>query len=209
MEWEERMCIVSGSYQSVDSNPPRTTVELWCRSQAGHSVVLLVNGLRPYFDIALRGAPRPDETVNLDGVRSISEVVDVEGPVTKWTRHGEKRHWRVYADQPYSVRRLRKKLEDWEVTSADIPFQNRLMLDLDLGPHINARGKVLWASGRAPDEAKNDSTTDISSAEVAIAKAGGAGIYPVDMIVSCELGGLSRTEPVSYTHLTLPTILLV
>ena len=195
MEWEERMCIISGSYQSTDSKPPRTTVELWCRSQAGHSVVLLVNGLRPYFDIALRGAPRPGESVNLDGVRSISEVVEVEGPVTKWTRHGEKRHWRVYADQPYSVRRLRKKLEDWEVTSADIPFQNRLMLDLDLGPHINARGDVLWAGERAPDEAKKGVTTDRQSAEVAIAEAGGAGIYPVDMIVSCDLDGLSRAEP--------------
>jgi len=195
MEWEERMCIISGSYQSIDSKPPRTTVELWCRSQAGHSVVLLVNGLRPYFDIAPRGAPRPDEKVSLDGVLSISEVVDIEGPVTKWTRHGEKRHWRVYADQPYSVRRLRKKLEDWEVTSADIPFQNRLMLDLDLGPHINARGRVLWAGERAPEEAKNDSTTDRHAAEISIADVGGAGIYPVDMIVSCELGGLSRTEP--------------
>lgn len=195
MEWEERMCIISGSYQSTDSKPPRTTVELWCRSQAGHSVVLLVNGLRPYFDIALRGAPRPGESVNLDDVRSISEVVEVEGPVTKWTRHGEKRHWRVYADQPYSVRRLRKKLEDWEVTSADIPFQNRLMLDLDLGPHINARGDVLWAGERAPDEAKKGGTTDRQSAEVAIAEAGGAGIYPVDMIVSCDLDGLSRAEP--------------
>lgn len=195
MEWEERMCIISGSYQSTDSKPPRTTVELWCRSQAGHSVVLLVNGLRPYFDIALRGAPRPGDSVNLDGVRSISEVVEVEGPVTKWTRHGEKRHWRVYADQPYSVRRLRKKLEDWEVTSADIPFQNRLMLDLDLGPHINARGDVLWAGERAPDEAKKGGTTDRQSAEVAIAEAGGAGIYPVDMIVSCDLDGLSRAEP--------------
>ena len=195
MEWEERMCIISGSYQSTDSKPPRTTVELWCRSQAGHSVVLLVNGLRPYFDIALRGDPRPGESVNLDGVRSISEVVEVEGPVTKWTRHGEKRHWRVYADQPYSVRRLRKKLEDWEVTSADIPFQNRLMLDLDLGPHINARGDVLWAGERAPDEAKKGGTTDRQSAEVAIAEAGGAGIYPVDMIVSCDLDGLSRAEP--------------
>ena len=195
MEWEERMCIISGSYQSTDSKPPRTTVELWCRSQAGHSVVLLVNGLRPYFDIALRGDPRPGESVNLDGVRSISEVVEVEGPVTKWTRHGEKRHWRVYADQPYSVRRLRKKLEDWEVTSADIPFQNRLMLDLDLGPHINARGDVLWAGERAPDEAKKGGTTVRQSAEVAIAEAGGAGIYPVDMIVSCDLDGLSRAEP--------------
>ena len=195
MEWEERMCIISGSYQSTDSKPPRTTVELWCRSQAGHSVVLLVNGLRPYFDIALRGSPRPGEAANLDGVSSISEVVEVEGPVTKWTRHGEKRHWRVYADQPYSVRRLRKKLEDWEVTSADIPFQNRLMLDLDLGPHINARGAVLWAGERSPDEAKNGSTTDRRSAEAAIAEAGGAGIYPVDMIVSCDLDGLSRAEP--------------
>ena len=133
--------------------------------------------------------------MNLDDVRSISEVVEVEGPVTKWTRHGEKRHWRVYADQPYSVRRLRKKLEDWEVTSADIPFQNRLMLDLDLGPHINARGDVLWAGERAPDEAKKGVTTDRQSAEVAIAEAGGAGIYPVDMIVSCDLDGLSRAEP--------------
>ena len=133
--------------------------------------------------------------MNLDDVRSISEVVEVEGPVTKWTRHGEKRHWRVYADQPYSVRRLRKKLEDWEVTSADIPFQNRLMLDLDLGPHINARGDVLWAGERAPDEAKKGGTTDRQSAEVAIAEAGGAGIYPVDMIVSCDLDGLSRAEP--------------
>jgi len=195
MEWEERMCIISGSYQSIDSKPPRTTVELWCRSQAGHSVVLLVNGLRPYFDIAPRGEDGPEKRVDLDSVLSIPEVVEVEGPVTKWTTRGEKRHWRVYADQPYSVRRLRKKLEDWQVTSADIPFQNRLMLDLDLGPHINASGSVLWASERAPEEAKNISTTDKHAAEIAIAEAGGAGIYPVDMIVSCDLEGLSRTDP--------------
>ena len=81
------------------------------------------------------------------------------------------------------------------MTSADIPFQNRLMLDLDLGPHINARGDVLWAGERAPDEAKKGGTTDRQSAEVAIAEAGGAGIYPVDMIVSCDLDGLSRAEP--------------
>ena len=57
MEWEGRMCIVSGSYQSIDSPSPRTVVELWCRAEEGHSVLLLVHGLRPYFDIAVRGAP--------------------------------------------------------------------------------------------------------------------------------------------------------
>ncbi|MCH1592332.1 MAG: hypothetical protein L7R66_04995 [Candidatus Thalassarchaeaceae archaeon] len=195
MEWEERMCIVSGSYQSMDTKPPRTTVELWCRSQAGHSAVLLVNGLRPYFDIALPGEPRPNEIVNLDDVLDIPEVVDIDSPEVKWTTNGEKRHWRVYANQPYSVRKLRKKLGDWVVTSADIPFQNRLMLDLDLGPHISVKGDVIWASERAPEGAKNSTTTDVKLAESAIKKIGGAGIYPVDMIVSCELDGLTRSEP--------------
>ena len=195
MEWEERMCIVSGSYQSIDSPSPRTVVELWCRAEQGHSVLLLVHGLRPYFDIAIRGAPNHEHVPDLQSVRELTEVVEVSEPVMKWTRHGIKRHWRVYADQPYSVRRLRKKLEEWEVTSADIPFQNRLMLDLDLGPHINAKGNVLWADERAPDEVKNNSNTDISLAEQTILKEGGSGIYPVDMIVSCDLDGLSRTEP--------------
>ena len=54
MEWEGRMCIVSGSYQSIDLPSPRTVVELWCRAEEGHSVLLLVHGLRPYFDIAVR-----------------------------------------------------------------------------------------------------------------------------------------------------------
>ena len=143
----------------------------------------------------MRGAPDHEYVPDLESVREITEVMEVSEPVMKWTRHGVKRHWRVYADQPYSVRRLRKKLEDWEVTSADIPFQNRLMLDLDLGPHINARGEVLWAGERAPDAVKNSSNTDPSSVEETVVKEGGSGIYPVDMILSCNLQGLSRTEP--------------
>ena len=195
MEWQGRMCIVSGSYQSIDSNVPKTVVELWCRAEDGHSVVLLVHGLRPYFDIAIPGAPRPEQDPDLESVSGMGEVVEVSDPVMKWTRHGMKRHWRVYANQPYSVRNLRKKLDNWEITSADIPFQNRLMLDLDLGPHINARGEVLWAGERAPDSVKNSSNTDPSLAEEIVLKDGGSGIYPVDMIVSCNLEGLSRTEP--------------
>ena len=202
MEWEGRMCIVSGSYQSIDSPSPRTVVELWCRAEEGHSVLLLVHGLRPYFDIAVRGAPDHEYLPDLESVREIAEVMEVSEPVMKWTRHGVKRHWRVYADQPYSVRRLRKKLEDWEVTSADIPFQNRLMLDLDLGPHISARGDVLWAGERAPGAVKNISNTDLQLAEETVVKEGGSGIYPVDMILSCNLGGLSRTEPFAAPFVT-------
>ena len=202
MEWEGRMCIVSGSYQSIDSPSPRTVVELWCRAEEGHSVLLLVHGLRPYFDIAVRGAPDHEYLPDLESVREIAEVMEVSEPVMKWTRHGVKRHWRVYADQPYSVRRLRKKLEDWEVTSADIPFQNRLMLDLDLGPHISARGDVLWAGERAPGAVKNSSNTDLQLAEETVVKEGGSGIYPVDMILSCNLGGLSRTEPFAAPFVT-------
>ena len=122
MEWQGRMCIVSGSYQSIDSNVPKTVVELWCRAEDGHSVVLLVHGLRPYFDIAIPGSPSPEQDPDLDSVSGMSEVVEVSDPVMKWTRHGMKRHWRVYANQPYSVRNLRKKLDNWEVTSADILF---------------------------------------------------------------------------------------
>ena len=194
MEWHGRMCIVSGSYQSVDSTIPKTVVELWCRAEDGHSVVLLVHGLRPYFDIAIPGAPSPKQEVDLDSVSRMSEVVEVSDPVMKWTRYGMKRHWRVYANQPYSVRNLRKKLDNWEITSADILFVNRLMLDLDIGPHISAGGRVLWAGVRAPEVSKNDDTTSEVESERAIIAAGGAGLYPVDMVISCDLEELEKSD---------------
>ena len=53
MQWEEDACIVSGdnrAWQHVGES--RTVIELWCRSKAGHSTLLLVNGLRPYVEIS-------------------------------------------------------------------------------------------------------------------------------------------------------------
>ena len=35
MEWQGRMCIVSGSYQSIDSNVPKTVVELCAGRRTG------------------------------------------------------------------------------------------------------------------------------------------------------------------------------
>ena len=99
MEWEGKMCIVSGSYQSIDLPSPRTVVELWCRAEEGHSVLLLVHGLRPYFDIAVRRSRTRNTLHDLESVSEVTEVMEVSEPVMKWTRpRHRKRHWRVYAD---------------------------------------------------------------------------------------------------------------
>jgi len=201
MQWEEEMCIISGSYQSSDGKPHRTTVELWCRSRAGHSVTLLVNGLRPYVVIALPGKPRPASEADsaLDYLRSMDWAVNVTPIGDKWTPDGDKPHWKVEVPQPWMITRgpnIRKTLqESWEVSSADILFERRLLLDYDLGPHISACGEVLWAGERAPVEARDESTTDRATATGRITEVGGAGLYPVDMVLSCTVDDLSITEP--------------
>ena len=201
MQWEEEMCIISGSYQSSEGKPHRTTVELWCRSRAGHSVTLLVNGLRPYVVIALPGKPRPASEADsaLDYLRSMDWAVDVTPIGDKWTPDGDKPHWKVEVPQPWMITRgpnIRKALqESWEVSSADILFERRLLLDYNLGPHISACGEVLWAGERAPVEARDESTTDRATAAGRITEVGGAGLYPVDMVLSCTVDDLSITEP--------------
>ena len=52
MSAEEEACIVAASYQGFGS---KTVVELWLRAREGHSTLLLVHGLRPFFDIATHG----------------------------------------------------------------------------------------------------------------------------------------------------------
>jgi DNA polymerase I len=117
----------------------------------------------------------------------------------KWTPDGDKPHWKVEVPQPWMITRgpnIRKTLqESWEVSSADILFERRLLLDYDLGPHISACGEVLWAGERAPVEARDESTTDRATATGHIAEVGGAGLYPVDMVLSCTVDDLSITEP--------------
>ena len=201
MQWEEEMCIVSGSYRSGEGKPPRTTVELWCRARSGHSVTLLVNGLRPYVVIALPGKPRPASEANsaLDYLRSRDWAVNVSPIGDKWTQDGIKPHWKVEVPQPWMITsgpNIRKILkESWEVSSADILFERRLLLDYDLGPHISACGEVLWAGERAPIEARDDDTGDRTVAAGRIAEAGGSGLYPTDMVVSCTLEDLAKVDP--------------
>ena len=198
MQWEEEMCIVHGDNRSAGDKPPKTVVELWCRARSGHSVTLLVQGLRPYLVVAQPGRPQPADQAQsaLEFLGSMDEVVEITPLGDLWTDKGEKPHWKVEVTQPYTVPRLRKRIRDmWDVTSADILFVQRLLLDCDLGPHILARGEVLWAGERAPAETQNETTGDRTTAAGRIAEVGGSGLYPTDLVLSCSLEDLSKAEP--------------
>ena len=202
MQWEEEMCIVAGSYQSNEGKTHKTTVELWCRSKSGHSVTLLVEGLRPYLVVAQPGRPQPASEAEpmLEFLNSKDWAVNVTPIGNKWTKDGEKPHWKVEVPQPWMITNgpnIRKSLKGlgWEVSSADILFERRLLLDYDLGPHILARGEVLWAGERAPTDVRDEITGDHITATDKILDFGGAGLYPTDMVVSCSVDDLSKTEP--------------
>ena len=206
MRWDGEVCIVSGSYQAVASTPPRTVVELWCRAREGHSVVLLVDGLSPFLEIAPSGKAGRDRDLkdHLEIVQEMDEVVSIAEPIDKWTPYGVKPHYRVEVEQPYVVPRLRKRLEaEWEVSSADILFVQRLLLDLDLGPHIASGGEVLWAGPRAPSELASGFDGKRVEAAEKIRDFGGSGLYPCDMVVACNIADLSRTDPFPTPFVTL------
>jgi len=200
VRWEEDTCIVSGDNRAwQQGDEPRTVIELWCRSRAGHSTLLLVNGLRPYVEISdPKSDGSPEDPEFLGNVSSVRDVqADPEPSGMKLSQDGVVRpHYRVFVKDTRKVRSVRKALSDsgWRVTSADILFVQRLLLDLDLGPHIRMRGEVLWAGDRAPEGAKSSETTDPELAEKRILEVGGSGIYPLDMVVSCDLSGLERAD---------------
>ncbi|MBR79536.1 MAG: hypothetical protein CMA88_01955 [Euryarchaeota archaeon] len=207
MQWDEEVCIVSGDNRAWPGEP-KTVIELWCRSKAGHSAMLLVNGLRPYVEISdpkSDGGPEDPEFLgNASSVKGVQG--DPEPSGMKLSQDGVIRpHYRIYVRDTTKVRGVRKALSDqgWTVTSADILFFQRLLLDLDLGPHIRMSGEVLWAGERAPDGSKTSENTDRETAEKRIHEVGGSGIYPLDMVVSCDLAGLSRAEPFPAPFVTM------
>ena len=207
MRWDEEVCIVSGDNRAWPYEP-KTVIELWCRSKAGHSVMLLVNGLRPYVEISdPRSDGSPEDPEFLGNAASVKGVQGNPEPSgMKLSQDGVVRpHYRVYVRDTTKVRGARKALSDqgWTVTSADILFFQRLLLDLDLGPHIRMIGEVLWAGERAPDGSKTPENTDRETAEKRIHEVGGSGIYPLDMVVSCDLAGLSRAEPFPAPFVTM------
>ena len=202
-------CVVQGSYRSrAGEEGPETVVELWCRAREGHSVLLLVHGMRPYLDIAIPGRPTAelpgDIEQRLERVRQTNGVTHIHEPQEKWTELGSKPHWRVEVKQPWAMTtgpRVREKLEEnWETTSADIPFVNRLFYDNDVGPHISADAEVLWASEDVPEElltslpeTHRGEGSRTESAE-RVREFGGEGLYPVDLVVSCNIAQVTQCE---------------
>jgi DNA polymerase I len=198
LEWSEEACIISGDNRALPGNVGKTAIELWCRSKSGHSVLLLVHGLNPYLEIS-------DPKTNSD---SISPILSLESVSEDWRVIGsplpignklyegkEKPHWRVFVKDTTIVRKLRSELsaQGWNVTSSDILLVHRLLMDCDLGPHISFSGEVLWANERAPKEISRIEDADLASER--IKELGGAGLYPVDLIMSCNVSDLNRVEP--------------
>ena len=178
MSAEEEACIVAASYQSFGS---KTVVELWLRAREGHSTLLLVHGLRPFLEIAVRGSSTdlPDDiNERLEKVRNVKDVTLIHDPVDKWTDKGTKPHWKVEVRQPYNVPKIRETLRgyDWKVSSADIIFPQRLLLELDLGPHIAWKGELLPSDGDA------------------IQDAGGRGLYPTNRVARCNIEDLRSID---------------
>ena len=92
MSQEGEGCIVAASYQGSGKE---TVVELWIRAREGHSVVLLIHGLRPFLEIAIPGknsAIPSDIEQQLNLVRAMADVTEISGPVEKWTEFGMKPH---------------------------------------------------------------------------------------------------------------------
>lgn len=198
LEWREEACIISGENRAWPGGIGKTAIELWCRSKSGHSVLLLVNGLNPYIEIS---DPRTDSNsqnpiLSLNSVSKDSRVVGEPIALGNKLYEGrEKPHWKVNVTDTMKVRDLRKALSSsgWDVTSSDILLVHRLLMDCDLGPHISFSGEVLWAGKRAPELIEK--TTDSDSAAQKIKQLGGAGLYPVDLIMHCDISDLQRIEP--------------
>ena len=129
------MGIVSGRYRSVSASSatndqPLTVVELFGRLEDGRSVCLLVHGLRPTFEIAPIGTWDIDQDVpafledRLKHVEALDHVVEVTGPVVKWTQLGDRPVWTVEVEQPFHVPALRKllKAQSWQIFPATSPL---------------------------------------------------------------------------------------
>ena len=193
--WAGRFGVVSGRYHSHGENDaPETTIELFGRCEDGASICLLVSGLRPTFEIATMGKRSRENPITdaelhrIEALRQRSDIVDVRGPVWKWTDLGEKPIWTVEAIQPFNVPSLRTDLmkQSWTIYSGDIPFVNRLFLDNDIGMHLAVEGHLV-------DSREWEDDDDVHKTNVL--KHGGVGRYAVDRTVAVTLENVKQSEP--------------
>ncbi len=193
-QWSGSVCVIDTSYR-IQKNGG-TVVELFARSRDGYSLTILVHGLRPHVVISTPDSPSSAILESrLSKVRDDDRVTDVHEPRILWSENGEKPHWRVDVSQPNIVPKLREVLrKEWIVSSSDIVFPLRLFLDRDVGPHIEVSGDVIWAQRRAPSDLLSNFPEFTPQHGESIREAGGSGLYPTDMILSCNLNNIVETE---------------
>ena len=188
--WSGDLAILNTRWNSHhDKNGPATVIEVSGRSRDGLSVIVLVHGFRPGLEISVPGICKDPQDLpadiahRLSAVTALAGVVKVAEAVVKWTDLGEKQHWWVEVEQDNVIPRLRNSLaESWTLSSADIPFANRLFLDEDLGPHIHIEGEILH-SAQQPGE------------DASIRSRGGTGVAAVDLMITCKRSELTAIEP--------------
>ena len=184
------VAVVGISYRGIAGS---TVVEVFGRTSEGLSVVLLVHGMRPWLEVSRPGPPQPINTVEIERLRGVKHVVDVQGPVDKLTEQGVKPVWRLYVEQPFLVPRVRDALDGrWLTYSSDIVFGQRLLLDRNLGLHIGVKGELIAATSEA---AAHIGTKPPLDEEEALLLAGASGRYPSDLVVRSDLTDLYHVEP--------------
>ncbi len=193
--------VVNTRYQS-NNNDNSTTIELWTRTKCGHSLLLLVQGKKPFMEITLPGISESSEQIpsdideRLEKLSKDPDIVEIQGPTIKWTDLGEKPVWKLIVTQPFKVPSLRKRLRSrWNMYSSDIKFADRFFLDDDLGPHLTVNCDVLYLGDKAPKNLTREFTFDQESAKQKIKLLGGSGIYPVDIIASVHIDSIEKCEP--------------
>ena len=98
-----RVAVVGTSYRGIAGT---TVIEVFGRTSEGLSVVVLVHGMKPWLEVGRPGPPQPVSTIEIERLRSVKHVVDVQGPIDKLTDQGVKPVWRLYVEQPYLVPRV-------------------------------------------------------------------------------------------------------
>ena len=94
-EWNVDCAVVNTRYQS-NNDDNSTTIELWSRTKCGHSLLLLVQGKRPFMEITLPGVIEKEEKLpddigeRLERISKDPDVIEIQGPEIKWTDLGEK-----------------------------------------------------------------------------------------------------------------------
>jgi DNA polymerase I len=127
--------------RSTDSN-----IELWGRCKTGESIFLQIEGLQPYIEITYKGKEEPSDIIQrLEELRKRDDVVEVNELGEKWTELGDKKMWKVImqGSQHKDRKIIREEIgDDWKFYNADINYEKRLFLDLDLGTHISVNCEI-------------------------------------------------------------------